>query len=475
MRHFITAAALVALTATPALAQTRSISASEKAQGARANPELLAEFGGPYRGPQAAYVERVGKRVAVQSGLSNAQGDFTVTLLNSPVENAFAIPGGYVYVTRQLLALMNSEAELASVLGHEVGHVAARHSQGRQRASTIGSILAAGAGLLTGSNLIGQGVSSAAQLGVLGYGRNQEYQADGLGVRYITAAGYDPYAAADMLSALGASSQLAQRTSGRDATAVPSWFSTHPNSEDRVRRAVKLAAETGRPETNPAQDTGFLRMLDGLPYDDDPSQGVIDGQTFRHPDLRLRFSAPSGYQIANGTDAVTVAGQGGQAQFQIGRGNDLAAAINARFATLAGNASSAAPAGELRSGTANGLSYAYRTARASANNRAVDATVVAYRFPSAIYTFTLVTPAGSGVGPFAPLLDSVATLTPAEAAAIKGKRVRIVTVKVGDTVDSLARQMAYRDYQRERFITLNGLDPDAPLTPGHLVKVIVNG
>ena len=115
LRH-VTIAAALAATAAPALAQSnavRSISASDKAQGAQANPQLLAEFGGRYDGPQAAYVEQVGKRVAVQSGLSNAAGDFTVALLNSPVENAFAIPGGYIYVTRQLLALMNSEAELA--------------------------------------------------------------------------------------------------------------------------------------------------------------------------------------------------------------------------------------------------------------------------------------------------------------------------------------------------------------------------
>ena len=110
MRH-ITLAACLMLAAAPAAAQqTRSISASDRQQGAQANPQLVAEYGGVYRGPQAAFVERVGKRVAVQSGLSNAQGDFTVQTLNSPVENAFAIPGGYVYVTRQLLALMNTEA-----------------------------------------------------------------------------------------------------------------------------------------------------------------------------------------------------------------------------------------------------------------------------------------------------------------------------------------------------------------------------
>ena len=107
------------------------ITQDEAKQGAEAHPQLLAEFGGAMTGPYAAYVEQIGKNVAVQSGLGNAREDFTVSLVNSSVNNAFAIPGGYVYTTRQLVTLMNNEAELAAVLGHEVGHVAARHSQRR--------------------------------------------------------------------------------------------------------------------------------------------------------------------------------------------------------------------------------------------------------------------------------------------------------------------------------------------------------
>ena len=246
--------------------QPLSISASDKQQGAAANPQLIAEFGGAYTGSQAAFVERVGKRVAVQSGLSNATGDFTVTTLNSPVENAFAIPGGYIYITRQLLALMNSEAELASVLGHEVGHVAARHSSSRNTRSTIGSLLAAGASAVTGSDVAARVVGTGAQLYTLSYGRKQEYEADSLGVRYMTAAGYNPYAAADILEALDASTDLAAQAAGKSGKSLPTWASTHPNGEDRVRRATQLAQQTGKTDASPGQDTTFLRMLDGLPY-----------------------------------------------------------------------------------------------------------------------------------------------------------------------------------------------------------------
>ncbi|KQT35106.1 peptidase M48 Ste24p [Sphingomonas sp. Leaf412] len=469
-RHLLLASVLIAA---PVSAQ--SISASDKAQGAQANPQLLAEFGGKYEGPQAAYVEQVGKRVALQSGLSNAQGDFTVALLNSPVENAFAIPGGYVYVTRQLLALMNSEAELASVMGHEVGHVAARHSAGRNRTATIGGVLASIVGAVAGNGTIGQLAGSAAQqaagLYTLKYGRDQEYAADGLGVKYITAAGYSPYAAADMLTQLSAASTLQARVAGRDANAMPTWASSHPNSLDRIRRAERLAQQTGRPDTQGGQDTAFLRRLDGLRYDDDPRQGTVDGQTFRHPDLRVRFAAPAGYTIANGADAVTIAGSGGQAQFRTAPATgDLPAFIAARFRALG-----AAAGGEVRTGTVNGIPYAASTVGATASNRPVDATIVAYRFPSATHYFTVVTPRGSGLGALQPVIASVAPLSAQDAAAIRGKRIRIVTVKAGDTVDSLSRQMAYPTLQRDRFLTLNGLEPNEALRPGMLVKVVVAG
>ncbi|MBD8641835.1 M48 family metalloprotease [Sphingomonas sp. CFBP 13733] len=245
----------------------RSISATDKAQGTQVHPQLLAQFGRAYKGPQATFVERVGKRVAVQSGLSNAGSDFTVTLLDSPVENAFAIPGGYIYVTRQLLALMTSEAELASVMGHEVGHVAARHAASRNTRATIGGLLARGVSLATKSDLATRIAGTGAQLYTLKYGRDQEYQADALGVRYITAAGYSPYASAGILAALDESTGLTAQASGTTRSA-PTWASTHPNGADRVQRAAALAKATGKAELATTQDTAFLRMLDGLPYAD---------------------------------------------------------------------------------------------------------------------------------------------------------------------------------------------------------------
>lgn len=477
----LAAAILIVTLAAPApiLAQTvRSISATEKAQGAKAHPELLKEFGGAYRGPQAAYVERVGKKIAVQSGLSNSERDFTVTLLDSPVNNAFAIPGGYVYVTRQLLALMNDEAELASVLGHEVGHVAARHSNKRNTTSTIGGILAAGVGVLTGSSELGNIAGYGAQLYTLRFSRTQEYAADDLGIRYLRTAGYDPYAAADMLASLNAMSALDARVAGKDDSATPSWASTHPNTADRVARArQRAAAAGGAPGKGLRNRDAFLAAIDGVRYDDDPSQGIVDGQTFKHPELQLSFTAPQGYAITNSPTAVAVTGTGGQAQFQGGKigSEGLRGYVDSVFQGISGGQTKV-NYGDVRTTTVNGIEAAYAVAQASTKSGPVDVTVFAYRFtPDTAYQFVTITPQGSGLGAFVPLVDSFRRLSGNEAASVKPRRIKVMTVKAGDTLASLAGQMAYSSYRMERFLALNGLTPNSRLRPGDKVKLVVLG
>ncbi|PTQ11637.1 peptidase M48 Ste24p [Sphingomonas oleivorans] len=456
----------------------RSISASDKAAGARAHPQLLEEFGGAYPGPQARYVESVGKRIAVQSGLSNSQKDFTVTLLNSPVNNAFAIPGGYVYVTRQLLALMNDEAELASVLGHEVGHVAARHAAKRNRTSIFGQIAAAAAGVLTGNSQIAGIVGQGAQLVTLRFSRQQEYEADDLGIRYLTTAGYDPYASASMLASLNAQTSLEARVRGQEDRGLPTWASTHPNGADRVRRAEAQAAKTGvAAGTRLRNRDTFLTALDGVTYDDDPAQGIVDGQRFQHPALKLGFTAPPGYALANGTTAVSVSGSGGQAQFSGGAATtDLAGYIDRVFRGLAGGGNGMVNYGQVQATRINGLDAAYASARAAGNSgQQLDVTVFAYALGGKAYHFTTITPAGAGLGPFSPMIQSFTRLTDAQASAIKARRIDVVTVKAGDTANSLAQRMAYGDYKLERFLTLNALSAGTALRPGQKVKLIVYG
>jgi predicted Zn-dependent protease len=474
-RAFVLGLSLTLLAAaTPAATQqARSISAADKATGAKAHPELLTQFGGAYKGPAADYVARVGKRIAVQSGLSNSQSDFTVTLLNSSVDNAFALPGGYVYVTRQLLAQMNDEAELASVLGHEVGHVAARHSTKRSNTSTFGQILATGVGVLTGSSAIGQIAGYGAQLYTLRFSRAQEYQADDLGIRYLAGASYDPFAASDMLAQLNAEATLEARIKGSNE-AVPGWASTHPNTLDRVRRARAKAAETGAVAGQGERNRdAFLAAIDGLLYDDDPAQGTVEGRTFRHPTLGLRFTAPEGFQIANGSDAVVVSGSAGKAEFQAARASgSLADEVAAGFRSVASNA--ALDASSIRPIRVGGAEGAMATLRANSNSQTLDVSVVAFRLQAGTTSrFVTITRAGTGLGPFTTMIDSVTRMGAADAAAVRPRRVSVVTVRPGDTVASLSARMAYADFRSERFLALNGLEAGQALRPGDRVKLIV--
>lgn len=464
--------------AAPADAQSgrnRSISASERQQGAQYHQQLLQEFGGEYQGDETPYVEAVGRRIAVQSGLSNAGSDFTITLLNSPVNNAFAIPGGYVYVTRQLVGLMNDEAELASVLGHEVGHVAARHASSRNTTTSIGGLLAGILGAVTGSSQIAQVLSQAAQLYTLRFSRTQEYQADDLGIRYLASAGYDPRAASTVLASLAAQNVLDARIRGQDARTLPEWASTHPDPASRVRRAAQRAAQT--PATGNARNRdAFLNAVDGVLYGDDPRQGIVEGNSFLHPDLRLRFAVPNGFTMANGATAVSITGSGGQAQFSGGRfSGNLEAYVDQVFRGLTGGSASV-PMGSVRRTTVNGIPAAYASGRANTQSGQVDVTVFAYGFDSnSAYHFVTLTRAGQGIGPFSSMVQSVRRLSQQEAAAIRPRRVDVVTVRAGDTPASVSARMAYPNYRLERFNVLNALPANARLTPGQRVKLVVYG
>ncbi len=467
----------------------KPITPKEKQQGSQANPQLIAEFGGAYDGPQARYVESVGRNIAVQSGLSGTGSDFTVTLLNSPINNAFAIPGGYIYSTRQLLALMNNEAELAGVLGHEVGHVAARHSKKRQKTGTIASILGVGATILgaaIGDNggiagaiggLLQNNAMQAAQVATLGFSRSQETESDDLGIQYLTKAGYDPKALSTMLASLAAQDALDARIAGRPARSIPEWASTHPDPAGRVARAASTAAKSGvaNGKLNTEQ---FMNAINGMLYADDPRQGVIEGRDFLHPDLKLAFRVPDGFGIQNTTTAVQISSSAAQGEFTTAAySGDMEAYIRAAFSKLA-KEGAALPAYTVQKTTVNGLPAAFATLTAnsgqSSNGQAssVTATVFAYEFaPNSAYHFITVAPTGQGSG-MDSMYQSVRRLSVAEAAAIKPRKLIVVSAKSSDTVATLSSRMAYDSYKTERFLTLNRLETNSVVKSGQKVKII---
>lgn len=462
-------------------AAPRAFTTQEKTQGAKYHTEILKEFGGPMQSPQTAYVVRVGKNIAVQSGLGNSQNDFNVTLLNSSVNNAFALPGGYVYITRQLVALCNSEAEMAGVLGHEVGHTAARHSQKRQNNATLAGILGMG-GTILGSMLgdsggllgaVGGGLKQyagpLAQVFSLKYSRSQEEEADDFGIRYLSKAGYDPSALSSMLNSLALQTSLDSRVAGLADNAVPEWASTHPDPARRVARAI-TRSKSFPASTMRNADTHFA-AIDGMLYGDDPAQGVVEGQIFIHPQLKMQFAAPTGFGVQNGSEAVAINGNTGKAMFTSASfdGNRDAYIGNA-FKSVSGQ-NTAIPVGDIRRTTVNGIPafYASTLVNTQQGQRAVS--VFAYEWsPGTAYHFVTITAANAT--PFESMFASMARLSNAQAAEVKPRKLRVVTVGRSDTVASLAKRMSYPSLQMERFLALNGLSSNTALRPGQKVKIV---
>lgn len=452
-----------------------SLAASAAAQPQRPEQrraEILQAYGGAYDGPIGAYVSRIGERMAVAAGQG---GRCTFSVINSEVVNAFASPPGCdIYVTRGLLGLIRSEDELAAVLGHEVGHVAANHSGRRQTRAAITGVGALILGAVTGSGELAQVAGKVGQLNVLSYSRGQEFEADSLSARYLAGAGYNPFGLADMLSALQASDQVEALDNPGETRAQPVWSRTHPLTGERVARAVAVARATPPPAPGdaPAPADGYLEAVDGLLFGEDPEQGVVLGRRFLHPALGFGFAAPPGFVLANSPTAVVMRGPGGvAAQFGgslAGRGGDPADEVYAVLRQLIGQAP--ARVGEPRRSRIDGYDAVVLSAQAQSDSGWVDVTVAAYAVGRENFHFVTLAPAGQGYL-FDPLIGSFHRLSAAERAEARPTRIRVVTVRPGETVASLAARMA-TDYPRERFEAINGLQPGDALRPGDRVKLV---
>jgi predicted Zn-dependent protease len=480
MRKGVLLFAAATIAVTPAIAQraARYLNPQDVAEAQRMHTAMVQELGGAETGPRAAYVESSGRRVGAVSGVANSGQALHFTLLNSAVENAFSVPGGYVYVTRQLMTLMDDESQLAFALGHEVGHIAANHAHIREqyaqqsRYGVFGQIF----GAIFGGSPLGNYIQQRSKLDLLSFSRDQEYQADTLGLRYLIASGYDPGGAARLLSALSLQTALDARLQGKTNRQTPEWARTHPLSENRMQRALAEARATGRLGTGVRNRDTFLREIEGIYVDDDPAQGVIDGPTFTHPDLRIQFTVPPGYLMSNGTTAVTISGSGGKAQFSGGRFSGTLENYILRVFQELTRGQMQIPIPPPQRVTINGMAAAITSTRINTNSGPIDVSVVAYQWdPQRIYHFVMLTPGGSGVGPFAQMVNSLRRLSAEEASAIRPRVIHVVTVAPGDTVQSLSSRMAYRDNKLDRFLAINGLAANATLAPGQKVKLVVYG
>ena len=268
----------------------------ERRIGEEQHLELLTEIGGAYDGPEAAYLKHVGEKLAAATDLA---GECRFTLVDTEVVNAFAAPGCYIYLTRGLMALLNSEAELAGVLGHELGHIVADHNEQQQERSLLRQLGVLAVALTTESQTLTWIAGGAAELFTLRYSRKHENEADEFAVRKLIAAGYDPYAAADALDALGRHEKYSGQGGGPDRHAMPEWGRTHPLAENRVERVRAAATAAGlRDDELPEREAAFMDEIDGLLYGDGSTgqanrfqPRAIDVVTVREGDTQRRIAA----------------------------------------------------------------------------------------------------------------------------------------------------------------------------------------
>ncbi len=461
-------------------------SASEQRIGDENHKKIVAKYGGAYQNTRVTnYVNELGRKVAAVSEQPTAKWTFTV--LDTPTVNAFALPGGYVYVTRGLVALANSEAELAGVIGHEIGHVTAGHGALRQERAGIAQLGiglgAIGLAVLGVDPSLAKGVLQAGQAaagGVLAdYSRSDELSADNLGIRYLSRAGYDPYAQADFLESMGASAALDAKMKGRGYNPNKvDFFASHPATGPRTRQAIQVARNSGEaiPVGATRNEARFFKIIDGVAYGDTAAQGFVRGQTFSHPKLGFTYTAPANFRITNTSNAVISDGPGG-ARFVMDGARDPGGSLSRYISrTWVPQVAKSVRVGRLsgvQDRRINGLPAAVGYLPIQINGKNFQAMLVAVRVGKSLYRMTGFAPRGSNLmGAIERATGTFRRLSSAEKKRLRETKIDIVTTRRGDTVASLSRKMKVNGFAEDRFRVLNGLKPGEALRAGRKVKII---
>lgn len=458
--------------------------ADEKRVGAEEHPKLVQQFGGSYdQAALSAYVTRVGQSLARFAEVQDVP--YTFTVLDDDDINAFALPGGYVHVTRGLLALASNEAELAGVLGHEIGHITARHAAQRYSSATaanlgigILSVLGAVAGLPPSlTQATGSGLQTGAAIYLQSYSRDQEMEADRLGIRYMTRAGYDPEAMVTFFRKLDAWTRHEAMLTGDSAAADRlDIMASHPRTADRVQQAAQLAGATRAPGEELDQGQ-YLKAIDGMLFGDSPNQGFRRGRDFIHPGLRIAFQVPEGFVLKNTSEQVAAVGPGGAViVFDTEQRAEVARRVPDMQTYLARVWASNVRLSGVQRLDIDGNEAATGAARLRTSSGVVDVRLVAIRGGAdRIWRFAFIAPpdvAQRFQGDFQETVRSFHRLSAQQAAAAKPWRISVVTVGAGDTPARLAERMAVDQSRLETFLVLNGLNTDSKLAPGQQVKIV---
>lgn len=446
----------------------------EVAIGRQEHPKALKAFGGAYDDKSIqAYVEQIGQNLV--RGTERQDVSYRFTVLDSPVVNAFAIPGGYVYVTRGLLALANSEAEVAGVIGHEIGHVTGRHSAERYSQSVVVGLLGAVVTQSLASDIprIGDVTSLGSDLFLKSYSRGQELEADTLGIRYIARQGYDPFAVPHFLESLDMDDQLQAKLGNGNGGGQMDFFATHPRTADRVVKALQEAGAYPVSGQEKINHDFYLKKIDGMVYGSSPNEGYVRGNMFIHPKLGFMFEVPKGFKIENRPSEVLARnGEGVAIIFDTANGSN----VDDPQVFLTGVWAPRSPLANVERISVNGLPAATATLTQNSRSGPVDIRLVAIRWTDGnYYRFVFVTPTRltrAYVEPLRATTHTLRRLSAEEARQYPPLHIRVVEVKDGDTVGSLSARMSFDDFREERFRALNRLGPSAKLRPGDLVKIV---
>lgn len=430
------------------------------------HPRILETYGGEYSDPR---LERMVARVVGRliAATQDPAQSYKITILDSPSVNAFALPGGYLYVTRGLLALANDSAELAAVLSHEMAHVTANHGIQRRQAEQEAGIAEKVAQDVLAGDPNARAAVIRGKLRLAEFSRNQELEADAISIKQIGEAGFDPFAAARFLRSMSAYSQF-RSVSGADDPSLD-FLASHPSSQRRIDLALRHARTFGPPGSGVTDREAYLDGIDGIIYGDTPDEGYVRGRDFLHPGLGIRFSVPAGFVLDNSATAVTAAGPGDVAVRFDGVAVDRSTGPEAYIAS---GWVSGLDETSIRSARIGGFQGA--TARAAADGWQFDIAVV--RAGPQIFRILTAAPASSNaLAPTASFVrDSFATMTQAERQSLKPLRIRVVSVAAGQSLATLASRMTGTDRKLDLFRLLNAMGPGSTVSAGDRVKIVTD-
>jgi predicted Zn-dependent protease len=429
--------------------------------GLREHPKIIASYGGVYehRATELMLARMVSKLLAA-AGQPATQ--FTITILDSSEVNAFALPGGFIYVTRGILALANDMSELAAVISHEIAHVTLRHARERsarvQQSEIVDRVITTVLGGVIDRNATAE--RSAQSLAA--FSQNQELEADREGIKISARAGYDPHAAARFLTAMGRFAQFVRASeTGED------FLSSHPSTPDRIQRAITEARNYSQPGQGVADRQAYLQAINGIDFGDSTKQGAIVGQRYISPEHRLTFTVPNGYTLQMSNSAVVaVAGDGAALRFDsasVPQGTGLADYL--RSGWIAGLQPET-----ITTGMVNGIETA--TGLAQTDQWFFNVSVA--RIDGSVFRFIFAGKDNSA-GFTAAAQQTLASLRrtqQTDLAAVRTIKLGLVNAGAGDTADTLSQRMTRLNRGRELFLVLNNLLPGDPVQAGMPYKIV---